>query len=379
MENKLLTKTKLSELVGWSEANGRRWVKSFKEYIPCINYGNRVMFNNESLEVMRLLRKLSDNGLTIPEIKKIFKNEGIPKDDSEILEKIKKARRNKIYNEKVANTIPSTKKMIVPYLEIIKDGKAYTASEITEKLVEYFNLSEEQRLMKYENASDAIFLTRVRSARYSLKKEGYIEEINKLTYKITEDGRDLLDDESHEIEEEIEQLEKVTDPLMVVKEQLNEVKDELSNTLLKQLRDVHWMKFEDIVVELLTKMGYGDGEVTQRSNDEGLDGVIKEDKLGLENIYVQAKRWGARNSVGRETVQSFSGALDGKGARKGIFITTSYFTEGAKEYAKRLETKKIILIEGQELAKLMIDYDVGVNITKTFVVKDIDYDYFKDE
>ncbi len=119
---------------------------------------------------------------------------------------------------------------------------------------------------------------------------------------------------------------------------------------------------EDIVVELLTVMGYGDGKVSKRTNDEGLDGVIKEDKLGLDKIYVQAKRYAANNSVGRDVVQSFSGALDGKGARKGVFITTSYFTDNARKYAERLEAKKIILIDGMELSKLMIDHNVGVDI-----------------
>lgn len=262
---------------------------------------------------------------------------------------------------------------------MIKDGKAYPASEITEKLVSYFSLTDEQQVMKYENTSDIIFLSRVRSVRYSLKKENYIEEVNKLTYQITSDGLDLLNENKNEIEEEIEELEKVIDPLTVVKEKLDELKQELAETLLKQLRNVHWIKFEDIVIELLTVMGYGDGKVTQRTNDEGLDGVIKEDKLGLDNIYVQAKRYGANNSVGRDIVQSFSGALDGKGARKGVFITTSYFTENAKQYAERLDAKKIILIDGKELAKLMIDHNVGVDVSHTFVVKSIDYDYFKDE
>jgi restriction system protein len=241
-------------------------------------------------------------------------------------------------------------------------------------------MTDEQQVIKYENTSDIIFLSRVRSVRYSLKKENYIEEVNKLTYQITNDGLDLLSENTHEIEEEIEELEKVIDPLTVVKEKINELKQELAETLLKQLRNVHWIKFEDIVIELLTVMGYGDGEVTQRSNDEGLDGIIKEDKLGLDNIYVQAKRYNASNSVGRDIVQSFSGALDGKRARKGVFITTSYFTDNAKNYAKQLgEAKKIILIDGKELAKLMIDHNVGVDISQTFVLKSIDYDYFKDE
>lgn len=167
----------------------------------------------------------------------------------------------------------------------------------------------------------------------------------------------------------------------MVNDKISELKNELAETLLKQLRTVHWVKFEDIVVKLLTTMGYGDGQVTQRTNDKGLDGIIKEDKLGLDNIYIQAKRYDINNPVGLEAVHRFSGALDGKGARKGVFITTSRFTENAKNYVEELESnsKKIILIDGKELSKLMIMYNVGVTVKKTFLVKDIDYDYFKDE
>ena len=114
-------------------------------------------------------------------------------------------------------------------------------------------------------------------------------------------------------------------------------------------------------------MGYGDGQVTEKTNDGGFDGIIKEDRLGFDNIYVQAKSW--ENTVGRPEVMSFSGALDAKGARKGIFITTSSFTKGAEEYAERLESKKIILIGGKKLAKLMIENDIGVSIKKKFVIK----------
>ncbi|WP_100408114.1 restriction endonuclease [Bacillus solitudinis] len=381
-KSKLLTKTKLSELVGWSESTGRLWVKDFKDYIPTEINRNKVMYNQESLRILTFLKKLNELGLTKIEIKQIINKEELPiniKEEERFIEKCKIDRVHKVYNENIKDTIPSVRDMMIPYLEMIKEGGAYSASDITEKLVKCFKLSEEQRLMKYENNSDIIFLSRVRSVRYSLKKESYIEEINKLTYQITDHGLDLLNESGGEIQEEIEELEKVVDPLTVVKEKLNELKSELADNLLKQLRIVHWMKFEDIVVELLTTMGYGDGEVTQRTNDEGLDGVIKEDKLGLDNIYVQAKRYSANNSVGRDVVQSFSGALDGKGSRKGVFITTSYFTEGARKYAEKLESKKIILIDGIELSKLMISHNVGVDVNHTFVVKAIDYDYFKDE
>lgn len=374
----LISKKKMSEMVGWSESNGRRWVKNFKEYIPEETSGNRIMYNTESLRIMRLLKRLNEEGLFIPEIKQLLQNEGLPKNELDEVALFNKL--SKKEHKQIKETIPSIKEMMMPYLSLIKDGKPYPANEITKKLVAYFQLSDEQQVMKYENTSDIIFLSRVRSVRYSLKKENYIEEVNKLTYQITPDGLELLNENKNEIEEEIEELEKVVDPLTVVKEKIDELKQELAETLLKQLRNVHWIKFEDIVIELLTVMGYGDGEVTQRSNDEGLDGIIKEDKLGLDNIYVQAKRYNATNSIGRDVVQSFSGALDGKRARKGVFITTSYFTENARQYAKQLgEAKKIILIDGKELAKLMIDHNVGVDVSQTFVVKSIDYDYFKDE
>lgn len=380
--NDLLTKTKMSELVGWSESNGRRWVKNFKEFLPTETKLNKVMYNMESLRIMKFLKRLNEDGFSVMEIKTILSSEGLPTntiEEQKIIDNYRVERVIKDFSHGVKETIPSTKYMLIPYLEVIKDGRTYSASEVTERLVEYFKLSENQRLMKYENSSDTIFLTRLRSVRYSLKKENYIEEVNKLSYQITNEGLELLSESKGEIEDEISELERVVDPLTVVKEKLNELRNELADTLLKQLRTVHWMKFEDIVVELLTVMGYGDGEVTQRSNDEGLDGVIKEDKLGLDNIYVQAKRYAINNSVGRDVVQSFSGALDGKGARKGVFITTSHFTENAKKYAERLESKKIVLIDGIELSKLMIAHNVGVNSSQTFVVKAIDYDYFKDE
>jgi restriction system protein len=382
LRDDLMTKTKMSEVVGWSESNGRRWVKHFADYIPAEVRKNKVFYTSESVKILKYLKVLNEAGLTIPEIKLILKKDGVPENEEnqiQLLQRYKQDKVNIIFSETVKGTIPSTKDLLIPYLQMLRDGKGYSANEITEKLVKFFKLSEEQRSMHYESTRDSIFLTRLRSVRYSLKKENYIEEINKLTYKITSEGLGLLNEGINEIEEEIEELNKVVDPLTIVKEKLDELKDELADTLLKNLRKVHWMKFEDIVVELLTVMGYGDGEVTQRTNDEGLDGVIKEDKLGLDNIYVQAKRYGANKPVGRETVQSFSGALDGKGARKGVFITTSYFTDGAKKYAERLESKKIILIDGIELSKLMIAHNVGVQINHTFIVKAIDYDYFKDE
>ncbi|WP_342026103.1 restriction endonuclease [Cytobacillus pseudoceanisediminis] len=376
----LIPKIKLSKSVGWSEANGRRWIKQFEEYIPKEEKGNKTLYNQESIRIVKIIKKLSDIGLTSNEIKNLFDNKGVPKNEIELTSLLNTYNSETIDNSfkpQTAISIPLHKEIMIPHLKVMSNGAAITSSEITEALVRFFNLEEEQRVMTYKNSKDSIFMSRIRSARYSLKKEGYIEEINRHTYQITDEGIKLLNENYTEIEEEIEELDKLIDPLNVINENIKQLKEELGENILKQLKKVHWVKFEEIVVDLLTKMGYGDGEVTQRTNDNGLDGVIKEDKLGLDNIYVQAKRWDS-NSIGRDVVQSFSGALDPKGARKGIFITTSYFTAGAIEYAQKLESKKIILIDGKQLAKYMIEYNVGTDIKMTFVIKDIDYDYFKE-
>jgi restriction system protein len=141
--------------------------------------------------------------------------------------------------------------------------------------------------------------------------------------------------------------------------------------------------FERLVVELLVKMGYGGsikdaGKAIGKSGDEGIDGTIKEDKLGLDIIYIQAKRWQPGNVVGRPELQKFVGALAGQGAKKGIFITTSSFTKDAKEYIPRNETK-IVLIDGEQLAQLMIDFNLGVTSLNNYEVKRIDSDYFGEE
>ena len=210
-----------------------------------------------------------------------------------------------------------------------------------------------------------------------MQKQGYIEEVSKHVYQITDDGLALLSENFEELNEEIEELEMVVDPFDVIQEKVEEIEDELITRLVNELKKAHWRRSETIVVELLTAMGYGDGQVTEKTNDGGLDGIIKEDKLGLDSIYVQAKRW--ENTVGRPDVMSFSGALDAKGARKGIFISTSTFTKGAVEYVERLESKKIILIGGKKLAKLMIENDIGVSEKKEIVIKEIDFTYFEGE
>jgi restriction system protein len=158
------------------------------------------------------------------------------------------------------------------------------------------------------------------------------------------------------------------------------LRQELSTELLSQIKAGSPSSFEQTVIDLLLSMGYGGtlqdaGQSLGKAGDEGLDGIIKEDRLGLDVIYVQAKKW--ENSVSRPEIQKFAGALQGKRARKGVFITTSNFSQGAREYATSIESK-IVLIDGRELTELMIDYGVGVSTGRVFEVKRIDYDYFEE-
>lgn len=167
-------------------------------------------------------------------------------------------------------------------------------------------------------------------------------------------------------------------PEETIEQNYDEIRQALADDVLSRIKTNTPAFFERLVVELLVKMGYGGsiqdaGKTIGRSGDEGIDGIIKEDKLGLDVIYIQAKRW--ENIIGRPEIQKFVGALAGQGAKKGIFITTSRFTKEAMEYQPKNETK-VVLIDGERLADLMIDHDLGVSAKNTFVIKQIDNDYF---
>jgi len=175
--------------------------------------------------------------------------------------------------------------------------------------------------------------------------------------------------------------EEAHTPDEIIDSQFNSLRSTLADDLLAKIKACSPRFFEQLVVDLIVKMGYGGslkeaGQATQYSSDEGIDGIIKEDRLGLDVIYLQAKRW--VNPVGRPELQGFAGALLGKKAKKGIFITTSSFTAGAVEYCRNLDSR-IILIDGKQLADLMIDFNVGVSVSRTFEIKRMDSDYFSEE
>lgn len=180
---------------------------------------------------------------------------------------------------------------------------------------------------------------------------------------------------------EVQNISKPPDE--VLDSAYEQVRTALGQELLAKVQGLSWMDFERLVVQLLVRMGYGGsvkdaGRALTKGGDEGIDGTIKEDKLGLDIIYIQAKKWQTGNTVGRPEIQKFVGALAGQGAKKGIFITTSSFSKEAREYVPRNETK-IVLIDGEELTQLMIDHDLGVTTQRTYAVKRIDSDFFGEE
>ena len=296
--------------------------------------------------------------------------------------------------------VPIFEKFLYPFLYNLKDGEL-TLKELREKLISHFNLSTDDIQVKTKSGNTTQFNDRIGWARQYFRRALFIDIPKNGTYRITQRGIDFLKNHTDLTIDDLmeypeyaaynstrKKKESKSDTTLVADltptEQLEQafesIESDLAADLLAKVREQSPAFFEQLVVDLLVKMGYGgsfadSAKVTQLSNDEGIDGIIYEDKLGLDKIYIQAKRWS--NSVGRPVIQQFAGALVGQNATKGVFITTSNFSKEAKQYVVGLH-QKIVLIDGQELAKFMIEYNVGVSTKKTYEVKRIDTDYFKD-
>lgn len=296
--------------------------------------------------------------------------------------------------------VPIFEKFLYPFLYNLKDGEL-TLKELREKLISHFNLSTDDIQVKTKSGNTTQFNDRIGWARQYFRRALFIDIPKNGTYRITQRGIDFLKNHTDLTIDDLmeypeyaaynstrKKKESKSDTTLVADltptEQLEQafesIERDLAADLLAKVREQSPAFFEQLVVDLLVKMGYGgsfadSAKVTQLSNDEGIDGIIYEDKLGLDKIYIQAKRWS--NSVGRPVIQQFAGALVGQNATKGVFITTSNFSKEAKQYVVGLH-QKIVLIDGQELAKFMIEYNVGVSTKKTYEIKRIDTDYFED-
>jgi restriction system protein len=301
--------------------------------------------------------------------------------------------------------IPDYQTEMLPLLRFLQDKHEHSLREAVDSLAEYFGLTEEDRKKLLPSGRQAVFHNRVGWARTYLGKAGLLEGTRRGYFRITERGLEALAQNPDRIDvhfleqyEEFREFQSVSrkrptikiddqtktskvTPEEALESAYQNLRDDVANDLLVQIRSISPNLFEKIVVDLLVRMGYGGsrqdaGEAIGKSGDEGVDGIIKEDRLGLDIIYVQAKKW--ESTVGRPEIQRFAGALQGKRARKGIFITTSSFSREAIEYASRIETK-IVLIDGETLAQFMIDNNLGVSPVASYEVKRIDSDYFAEE
>lgn len=302
--------------------------------------------------------------------------------------------------------IPDFQTLMLPFIQHIGDGQEHTTTETHDTLARQFNLTDEEVNQYLPSGAQKVFYNRVFWAKAHLKMAGLIENIKRGHFKITQHGKDALSKNPKEINLRFlkqfpgylenagrtKEGEKVVEPSVdteiketpeeIIANNFLKIRKNLALELLSKVKVCTPAFFENLVVELLVKMGYGGtikeaGKATRLTSDGGIDGIIKEDKLGLDFIYIQAKRWD-NQSVGRPDIQSFVGALDGQRATKGVFITTSKFAETAIEYVKTI-TKKVILIDGEQLTNYMIDYGLGVSTFTTYDLKKVDHDYFGEE
>lgn len=300
--------------------------------------------------------------------------------------------------------IPDYQTIMLPLLKFAGDKEEHSLRQATDILSQEFRLTENERKELLPSGQQEVFHNRVGWARTYLKKAGLLDSTRRGYFKITDRGIDVLQRNPPKIDVEfLEQFKEFKEfralrhtkeeeereirpalestPEEALERAYQRLRDDLAGELLQQIKTISPSLFEKIVVELLVKMGYGGsrqdaGKAIGKTGDEGIDGIIKEDRLGLDIIYIQAKRWA--NVVGRPEVQKFAGALQGQRARKGILITTSAFSQEAYDYASRIESK-IILINGERLAQLMIDNNLGVSSIATYEIKRIDSDYFTEE
>jgi len=300
--------------------------------------------------------------------------------------------------------IPDYQSIMLPLLKLAGDGEIHKFRATVEDLVLHFNLTPEERKELLPSGKQPTFDNRVGWARTYMTKAGLLKSPKRGLFQITDRGKDVLSKnpdninknyleqypefmEFQQLKHEVNsntQIEPVltsdVSPEEILENSYQTLRAELGSEILSTIKACSPDFFEHLVIDLLVTMGYGGsrkeaGEAIGKSGDEGIDGIIKEDRLGLDIIYLQAKRW--ESVVGRPEIQKFAGALQGQRAKKGIFITTSSFTRDAKEYAKNIDTK-IILIDGVQLVDFMIDNNVGVMTEAVYELKNIDSDYFSE-
>lgn len=297
-------------------------------------------------------------------------------------------------------SLPNYEALMKPLLESVKDGKESDINKSIDYITKKLKLTTKEVNTLLPSGSETILKNRIRWAKTYLVQSGLLVipkrgifvitkegkeilrkniEINSKTLPKTEKYKKFLGIKNSESKEEAKQNNISPDEML--ENSFDFLMKELENELLEKVKQSSPQFFEKLVVDLLLAMGYGGsrieaGKVLQMSHDGGIDGFIKEDRLGLDIIYIQAKRWN-KNSIGRPEIQQFIGALQEKHSKRGVFITTSKFSKQAFEYVRNIENK-VVLIDGEELTRLMREFNVGVEVKEIYEVKEINSDYFEE-
>ncbi len=303
--------------------------------------------------------------------------------------------------------IPDFQTLMLPLMQFIEDGQEHLVRDATDAIGKQFSLTHEEWAEMLPSGRAPLFYNRLAWAKTHLKRAGLIDQPRRGVITISSRGRQVLAQRPVKINIQLLQKfpeyaalrETLPNPIgdsLVSQSELQTaatpeesmdraheaIRRELVSEIIASVKACSPEFFENLVIQLLLKMGYGGsrqeaGKAVGRSGDGGIDGIINEDRLGLDAIYLQAKKW--EGNVGEGPIRDFKGALDAKGAQKGVFITTSSYTSAAIEAARNSRSYKIVLIDGQKLADLMIEHDLGVSVVATYQIKRIDSDFFADE
>lgn len=298
--------------------------------------------------------------------------------------------------------VPGFQELTLPMLQLASDGAIWSLSDARERLAKIFNLSTEDQEELLPSGKQSRYANRVAWAKVYLERGGLLSSPARGKFAITDRGRDVLRSpppavtidflsqypefqefrsrSSSQAQEEVQQPIAMESPEEALESAHVTLRRNLASEILQRVKSCSPRFFEHLVVELLLKMGYGkaggSGERVGKSGDEGIDGIISEDRLGLEMVYLQAKRW--EGTVGRPEIQKFVGALHGKRARKGVFITTGSFSADAVNYVQTIDPR-VALIDGSQLAEFMIDYGLGVSLSRSIEIKSLDSDFFDEQ
>lgn len=297
---------------------------------------------------------------------------------------------------------------LMPYvIQALGDGNIHTIKELEAFCVDALQLSVEDRQELLPSGRQTALINRLNWAKTYLQKAGLVVTPKRGNHQLTDLGKKAFADgpekvtlnylkqfdsynefvaikkEDGKIVSAVEEVETKS-PQDMLDEAISQMNASLADDLMTEIMKISSYEFEHLVVRLLLKMGYGTLQlnkeaVTQKTNDEGIDGIVTADKFGFDSVYIQAKQWKKDSTVSRPEVQKFLGALVSKGASKGLFITTSTFTKGAIDCAKEVKPQKVVLVDGEQLAKLMIEYGLGVSTVETYEVKRVDYDFFNED